>query len=129
MNGLAYEHYIDKPWCIFMGWHAAHFHAALEEEVLAADLASRPLDPLTVARLSWYPALAAEFILKGKIERPDIEKILNSPPARFHALASHYSELAPILETKLLEDPESAERLLRWLRFRQLPTFRPEEEY
>jgi hypothetical protein len=129
MNGLAYEHYVDKPWAIFQGWHAARFHEVIEEEVLAANDAGRPLDPVTLARLRWYPALTAEFIIKGKISRPDIEKILEAPPMRFHALASHYAELAPILETKLLEDPESTERLVRWLRFRQMPSFRSEEEY
>ena len=129
MNGLAYEHYIDSPHLIFQGWHASLAHERLATEVEASHAANRPLDDVTVARLHWYPAFASDFMIAGKIPVPDCERILSDISSRFRALANHYDGLAPLLEAKLLEDPESAERLLRWLRFNGRAPFHPEEEY
>ena len=131
MNGLAYSDYIDKPHCIFNGWHASQMYRALTRAVNDAGpgRADRPLDDITIARLKWYPALTSDFIVAGQLKLPDIEKILADPSPRFWALANHYEELAALLEPKLMEDPESAERLYRWTHYRDFTRFHKDTEY
>lgn len=129
MNGLAFEHYIDKPWLIFMLWHTETIQATLKAGVDDAISARRPIDDLTVARLRWYPSLVGELILNGKIARPDIERILDNPVTRFYAMAGHYEELAPTLESGLMSSPEGVERMIRWLRYKNITPLRNEQEY
>jgi hypothetical protein len=69
------------------------------------------------------------LIIDGKIARPDIERILDNPVTRFYAMASHYTELAPTLEAGLLADPEGIERMIRWLRYKNITPFRDEHDY
>ena len=128
-NGLAFSHYIDRPWLIFNLWHTEQIQEKLRISVEDAIDARRSIDELTVARLRWYPSLVGELILQGKIARPDIERILDNPVTRFYTLASHYTELAPTLEAGLLNDPEGIERLLTWLRYKHMTPFRDEQEY
>ena len=129
MNGHAYEHYIDLPGAIFRGWHSPRFHETLQEAVSTAKANERALDPLTIARLRWYPSLTAEFILEDLISQSDVDRILVDPTIRFRTLCNHYEALAPMLEGKLLDDPESVERLLRWLRYKDISPNLAEADY
>lgn len=129
MNGLAFEHFVDQPWLIFQLWHAELLLTKLRNNVQEAIEARRPIDDLTVARLRWYPSIVGGFIREGLIAEPDIDRILNNPVSRFYALASNYQALAPVLESKLLVDPEAVERLVRWLRFNNYKPLREEAEY
>jgi len=129
MNGLAFDHFVDQPWLIFNLWHSDLLHTKLRNGVQEAIEARRQIDDLTVARLRWYPSLVGGFIREGLITTPDIDRILNTPVSRFYALAAHYEALAPVLESKLLVDPEAVERLVRWLRYKKYQPLRDEAEY
>ena len=129
MNALAYDDYIDRPWLIFQNYNSSLFHAHLMRSVGDAVSASRPLDETTRLRLRWYPALASDLIVAGHMSPPDIEAVLGEPTPRWWAMVNHYEELAPVLEPKLLDDAESAERMIRWLRFHGKKPFHPEGEY
>ncbi len=129
MNGLAFEHYVDQPWLLFQLGHTELLQTKLRNSVEEAIDARRQIDDLTVARLRWYPSLVGGLIMEGLITAPDIERILNNPVSRFYALASHYEALAPVLESKLLVDPEGVERMVRWLRYKKYKPFRDEREY
>lgn len=130
MNGLAFEHYVDLPWLIFHGWNAQLVNEHLTDSVVGAINSKRSLDAITVARLRWYPSLFSNFILAGQVSRPDIEAVVSADfSTRYRVMTNHYDELAPLLEAPLLQDPESAERIIRFRRYKNKPTFRPEEEY
>lgn len=129
MNGHAYEHYVDQPSSIFKGWNAPLVHEHLTDSVTEAKLAGRGLDATTIARLRWYPSLTSEFILRDLISKQDIDRIFTDFSSRFRALCNHYGDLAPIMEAKLLDDPESVERLVRWLRYKEIDAFHDDSEY
>ena len=129
MNGLAFDHYTDKPHVIFQTWQASRFEELLREAAAAAIRSARPLDKLTLRRLSWYPSLLSDLICNGQIGRNDIEEALASYVTRFYVLANHYKKLAPTLEEPLLSDPESAERLERWLAYRGKTPFYSKDRY
>jgi hypothetical protein len=128
-NGLPFGFWRDFPRTIFNTFSADLYLQSVVRELELATQAGKEVDPWVGKRLSWRPDLVARLLRGGILPTKTAIEIMDSPEKRYHALIESYVDTAPFFEPKVLEDPESVEKLIRWLRAnRNIRPLMPKEE-